>query len=108
MVGEPAHIRSLAAGLRREAERVRHVAARVGGTRTVAWRSAAAAAFRDRVTDLVQLLHMRSRQLDGAADDLDRHAAAVEQACAEAQRLAATVEDWARAAASAARGEADR
>jgi len=78
MVGDPDQVRALAATVRWEAERVRRIAVTIGGTRAVAWRAAAGEAFRERVSGLVHLLMQRSRQLDDAADDLDRHAASVQ------------------------------
>ena len=56
MVGSSEDVRVVARQVRRDAERVRHVAARVGATRGVAWRSAAATRFREVVTDRVVAL----------------------------------------------------
>lgn len=102
MVGDPAQIRAVAARLRREADEVRSVGARVGAARGVEWRSAAAEAFRDRVTEAVHGERRTAQLLDEAAAALDAHAAGVERTLAELVRLAHATQ----AAAQRVAGEA--
>jgi hypothetical protein len=88
MVGEPDRIRTVAARLRREAEQLRSVSARVGATRGVEWRSGAADAFRHRVSEAVHGQRRAAELLDEAARAVDLHAAAVELVLDELTRLA--------------------
>ncbi|GAB3072009.1 hypothetical protein [Phycicoccus sp. Root101] len=80
MVGSSEDVRVVARQVRRDAERVRHVAARVGATRGVAWRSAAATRFREVVTDRVVALGRAVGGLESAADALESHALALDRA----------------------------
>jgi hypothetical protein len=68
----------VARGVRHAAERVRELATRVGATREIAWRSRAAAAFRERVGDRVGGLHRVALAAEAAAECLDEHAEACE------------------------------
>ena len=91
MVGTAEQVRGLATSLRGEAQRLRAVAARVAATRSVAWESAAAQAFRDVVTARVLGLRRQAAELEEAADLLVVHAAGVEAAEAEVARVAGLV-----------------
>ena len=93
MVGNPEQIRAVAARLRREAEQVRAVSGRVGATRGIAWRSAAADAFRERVSEAVHGERRSAQLLDDAAGAVDRHAAAVERVLDELARLARAAQE---------------
>jgi uncharacterized protein YukE len=79
MVGEPDRIRAVAARLRHEAEQVRALSSRVGATRGVEWRSAAADAFRDGVAEAGHGERRAAQLLDEAARAVELHAAAVER-----------------------------
>ncbi|HEY3534542.1 MAG TPA: hypothetical protein VGK60_03165 [Pedococcus sp.] len=79
MVGEPDRIRAVAARLRHEAQQVREVSTRVGAARGVEWRSGAADAFRERVSEAVHGERRAAQLLDEAARAVDLHAAAVER-----------------------------
>src|SRR6185503_1760440 len=48
MIGHPHEIRAMATRLHADADRLRHLAVRVGRTRDLAWRSRAATLFRER------------------------------------------------------------
>lgn len=102
MVGDPEQIRAAAARLRADADRVRQLAARVGMTRDTRWRSAAAAAFRERVGERVHSLRRAAQGLDEAAGLVESHARGVAQARAEAARVAAMGAELARESASGA------
>ncbi len=78
MTGEAAAIRAVARSVRHDAERVRELATRVGATREIAWRSRAAAAFRERVADRVAGLHRVALAAEAAAESLEEHARACE------------------------------
>ena len=98
MVGDPQQIRALAARLRADAERLRHLARRVGRTRDVAWRSRAATLFRERVAERAHALGCAAQELDEAARRVDAHAEGVEVARAEVARVAARGAELARTA----------
>jgi hypothetical protein len=80
MVGSSEDVRAVARQVRRDAELVRHVAARVGATRGVGWRSVTATRFREVVTDRVGALGRVVGGLDAAADALEAHALALDRA----------------------------
>jgi hypothetical protein len=101
MVGDPQQIRTLAARLRGDADRLRELTRRVGATREVAWRSRAATLFRDRVGERAHALQRSARALDEAARRVDAHADAVEAARAQVVRVAGLGADLARAAGGA-------
>jgi len=88
MVGNPEQIRAVAARLRHEADQLRSVSVRVGATRGIAWRSAAANAFRERVAEAVHGERRVAQLLEDAAAAVERHAAAVERVLDELARLA--------------------
>lgn len=79
-MGSSEDVRAVAGQVRRDAELVRHVAVRVGATRGVRWRSAAATRFRDVVTDRVGALGRAVGALESAADALELHARSLERA----------------------------
>lgn len=108
MMGEPQQIRALAARLRDDAERLRQLARRVGATREVAWRSRAAALFRDRVGERAKALRRSAGELEEAARLVDAHAHGVEVARAQVVRVAGLGADLARAAAGALPSAGDR
>jgi hypothetical protein len=108
MVGDPQQIRALAARLRADAERLRQLAKRVGATREVAWRSRAAALFRERVGERAQSLQRSAGELDEAARRVDAHAEGVEAARAQVVRVAGFGADLARAAGGAVTRAVDR
>lgn len=91
MVGGPEEIRRLARRVGAEADRVREVARRVSGTRSVPWQSPTASAFRESVTLCVLSLHRTADRLEEAAALLRVHAGAVEAAL-DALPLAGVVE----------------
>ncbi|QGN58311.1 hypothetical protein [Nostocoides sp. HKS02] len=99
MIGDPHHIRVLAARLRADGERVRAVAVRVAGTSEVAWQSPAAQSFRARVHDVAVGLRRVATDLDDAALALDWHATALESVAAALARAAAAGESAVRAGA---------
>jgi hypothetical protein len=101
MVGDPQQIRALAARLRADAERLRVLARRVGGTREVAWRSWAATLFRERVGEQAHSLQRSAGALDEAARRVDAHADGVEAARAQLVRVAGLGAGLARAAGEA-------
>jgi hypothetical protein len=78
MTGETTEIRSVAARVRHEGDRVRQLAVRVDATRDLQWRSPAAEAFRDRVAERVAGLVQAARAAHDAADAVERHARACE------------------------------
>ncbi len=80
MVGSSEDVRAVARQVRHDGERVRHVAARVGATRGVGWRSVAATRFREVVTDRVGALGRAVGGLDRAAEALEAHALALDRA----------------------------
>ncbi|MEO5982277.1 MAG: hypothetical protein ABIQ13_08190 [Pedococcus sp.] len=80
MMGSSEDVRAVARQVRRDAELVRHVAARVGATRGMAWRSAAATRFREVVGDRVAGLGRMVGGLDAAAETLEAHALALDRA----------------------------
>lgn len=108
MVGDPQQIRALAARLRADADRLRLLAGRAGRTREVAWRSRAAALYRERVGERAHALQGSARSLDEAAQRVDAHADGVEEARAEVVRVAGLGADLARAARDAASRTVDR
>lgn len=101
MMGDPHEIRALATRLRADAEQLRQLAARVGRARDVAWRSRAAALYRDRVGERAHALRRSAQRLDEAAGRVQAHADGVEAARAEVLRVAALGADFARAAGQA-------
>jgi uncharacterized protein YukE len=103
MVGNAEQIRALARRLQAEAEQVRHVAVRVGGTTDIPWRSPAATAFRQQVVERAQMLRGTARALDDAAASLEAHATGVESAVAELVRVAQKGEQLARGAVASVR-----
>ena len=108
MTGEPQQIRALATRLRDDAERLRQLARRVGATRGVAWRSRAAALFRDRAGERAQAVRRSAGELDEAARLMDAHAEGVEVARAQVVRVAGLGADLARSAAGAITSAGDR
>lgn len=90
-MGSSEDIRAVAGRARRDAELVRQVAARVGATRGVGWRSAAATRFREVVTDRVGGLGRAVRGLEAAAEALESHAQALDRAREALQALAGEV-----------------
>ena len=80
MVGSSEDLRAVARQVRRDAERVRQVAARVGATRGLRWRSVSATRFREVVTDRVGALARSAAGLETAADALETHARALDRA----------------------------
>jgi hypothetical protein len=108
MVGDPQQIRALAARLRADAERLRQLARRVGATREVAWRSRAAALFRERAGERAHALQRSAGDLDEAARWVDAHAEGVEAARAQVVRVAGLGADLARAAGSVVSRAVDR
>jgi hypothetical protein len=93
VVGDPDRIRAVAARLRREAEQVRAVSLRVGAAHAVEWRSAAAEAFRDRVSEAVHGERRAAHLLEEAALAFDAHAGAVERVLDELARVARTAQE---------------
>ncbi len=91
MVGSSEDVWAVARQVRRDAELVRHVAARVGATRGVGWRSVAATRFREVVTDRVVGLGRAVGGLDAAAEALEAHALALERARETLRDLVAEV-----------------
>jgi CBS domain containing-hemolysin-like protein len=81
-------LRALAQRLDAEAELARALARRVDAVSSVAWQSAAAAAFLDRVAEAAIRLRHTATRLDGAADLTRAHALAVERAIAALAELA--------------------
>jgi hypothetical protein len=64
------------------------VAGTVSSTRSVAWQSAAAEAFRDAAARHALALRHRAAELDEAGDLLHAHAAAVDEALSRLARMA--------------------
>ena len=91
MVGSSEDVWAVARQVRRDAELVRHVAARVGATRGVGWRSVAATRFREVVTDRVVGLGRAVGGLDAAAEALEAHALALDRAREALRDLVAEV-----------------
>ena len=87
MVGDPDQIRTVAARLRAEAERVRWLAGRVLGAGDVTWRSPTASLFRSRVTDRAHGLRHCAVDLETAAHLVEVHAHAVAAARSELARV---------------------
>ena len=98
----------MATRLHADADRLRHLAVRVGRTRDLAWRSRAATLFRERVGERAHALQRSAQQLDEAAGRVQAHADGVEAARAEVLRVAALGADFARAAGEVATRAAGR
>ena len=79
-MGSSDEVRAMARQVRRDAELVRHLVARVGATRGVGWRSLAATRFREVVTARVTGLGRVVGSLDAAAEALEAHALALDRA----------------------------
>ena len=108
MVGDPQQIRTLAARLHADADRLRQLVRRVAVAREVAWRSRAATLFRERVGERAHALQRSAEALDEAARRVDAHADAVEAARAQAVRVAGLGADLARVAGGAVTRAVDR
>ncbi|NNM47567.1 hypothetical protein [Knoellia koreensis] len=80
MSADPLRLRDLAQRLDAEAEQARALARRVDAVSGVAWQSAAAEAFRERVAEAAIRLRHTATRLDEAADLTRAHALAVERA----------------------------
>lgn len=80
MVGSGEDVRAVARQVRRDAEVVRHVAARVGATRGIGWRSVTATRFREVVSQRVGGLGRAVERLEAAADALEVHGLALDRA----------------------------
>ncbi len=91
MVGSSEDVWAVARQVRRDADLVRHVAARVGATRGVGWRSVAATRFREVVTDRVAGLGQAVGGLDAAAEALEAHAVALDRAAIALRHLVGEV-----------------
>lgn len=80
MVGSSEDVRAVARQVRRDAEQVRDVTARVAAVRGVRWRSVSATRFREVVTLRVAGLTRAVGGLDAAAEALESHALALDRA----------------------------
>ena len=89
MVGDPEQIRTVAARLAADADRVRWLAGRVLGTGDVAWHSPAAGLFRARVAERAHGLRRCAIDLERAARLVQVHAEAVGTARAELAKVLA-------------------
>jgi hypothetical protein len=85
---DPLRLRALAQRLDAEAEQARALARRVDAVSGVAWESAAADAFRERVAEAAIRLRHTATRFDEAADLTRAHALAVERAIAALTELA--------------------
>lgn len=102
--GDPAAIRELAQRVDVAAADARHEAAVVRGALDVAWVSAGASRYRQRLVDEAAHVERAAEELDQAAQALRDHAAAVEERLAQI----AEAERWFRSAVSEARSLLDR
>src|SRR5690606_31816681 len=86
--GDPHDIRALARRVRDEAATVRAEALLVRGGADIAWVSAAADTYRDRLADHAAAFETVAQRFDAAADDLDALAQTLES------RQGALLEAW--------------
>lgn len=101
MVGDPGRLRAEAAQARLVADRVRLSAVRVRALGAVRWRSPAATVYRERVEEHAMRLERLAAAVLAAADAVDRHATAAEEAAEATAEVARHLLDAAQAAATA-------
>jgi hypothetical protein len=89
MVADPEQIRTVAARLRGDADRVRRLAGRVVGAGEVVWRSPAASLFRARLGERAHGLRRCAVDLETAAHLVEVHAEGVNAARSELARARA-------------------